>query len=136
MKKKVLKQELALARQTITELGKQNNALLSALSQMKSEAEQSASLLSLEDLKRQAKESANLTPVWIQESSGMVWAAVLDLDSYGVESAIYGFNLWFTAETYGKDWVAWDKPPMPTQIKSVAFGHKQYLFGDKGAKHE
>lgn len=136
MKKKVLKQELTLARQAIAELGKQNNALLSALSQMKSEAEQSASLLSLEDLKRQTQESANLTPVWIQESSGKVWVAVLDLNSYWVESAIYGFNLWFTAETYGKDWVAWDKLPTPTQIKSVAFGDKQYLFGDKGAKHE
>ena len=79
-------------------------------------------------------------PKQVAHLSGRLMQDYLDdmkiCQAYGVESAIYGFNLWFTAETYGKDWVAWDKPPTPAQIKSVAFGHKQYLFGDKGAKHE
>lgn len=56
---------------------------------------------------------SELAPVWVQEVAhpDRVWAAVLDELWDGRVVAVYGLNLYFTVDTYDRDWVAWDACP-------------------------
>ena len=58
---------------------------------------------------------SELIPVWVQEIAhpDHIWAAILDMLRDGRIVAVYGLNLYFSEDTYGRDWVAWDVCPDP-----------------------
>lgn len=58
---------------------------------------------------------SELIPVWVQEIAhpDHIWAAILDMLRDGRVVAVYGLNLYFSEDTYGRDWVAWDVCPDP-----------------------
>lgn len=129
MKKKALKQELALAKTAIDELSRQKNLLVDFIKRLCM-----ATLLSLDEVRRISCEEGNVKPIWVQDKEGTIWAAVLDHFTPDEDLAVYGLDLWFSTKTYGKDWVAWSKQPTAEQMKSVHLDGMRYMFGDKGEK--
>lgn len=69
------------------------------------------------DLSKDDKRSAQ-TPIWVEEKNGQVWVAVLDYMHEHVY-AVYGIELKFDLEDYGKSWIAWSEDPSDCIAKST-----------------
>lgn len=79
---------------------------------------------------------ADITPVWVQTESGVIFAAVLD--GYGDDLvAVAGCKFAFSIKDYLTKWVAWSGMPSVEQTGSVMWpkgcgkNRQTYMFGDE-----
>lgn len=74
-----------------------------------------------------------LTPVWVEEHDGMTWVAALDM-AYNKVIAVIGVDLYQKEETYGIDWIAWSKPPIPGASSKINWRQYHKAANEENSK--